>query len=153
MKRQKYILLQVCIDLSFILPPFLWVLWLFHFSHSIFGNKTLHALCMLLLSFWHSVFTSPPFSLHFLLHWTSLLLMLLCRASGSSLQKNKTAFPNYISSQLFPWKIQNVPLWRVAQHSWIFWSWFCLATLCMHARELSRQLQFTVSISKTSDAH
>lgn len=86
-KRRKYMLLQVCIDLNFVLPLCLWVLrLLIYFPHSVSGNKT--SLCMLLLSFRQSlsIFISPSLS-H--LHWTSLQLMPFCRALGTSLQKTK----------------------------------------------------------------
>lgn len=154
-------LLQVCIDLNFILPPFLWVLPRFiHFPHSASGNKTF--LCMLLLSFWHSIFISPgfsqppSFSLHPPSHWTSFLLVLFCWALGSSLQKTKLPSPLHLLTTV-PMKntvcvsLKNCT--RFMKLLKMILSHYLVVYARQLYRELSRQLKFTVSISKTSDMH
>lgn len=153
MQKWKYTLLQVCIDLRFILP-----LSFSGCSDSSSVSLTPYLVttfvCMrLVFSGTPSLFLSPPS------YWTSLQLVPFCRALGSSLQKTK--LPSRFQLRVFnttsphncsPWKIQYVSLWRVAQDSWIFWRGFCPRCNCVYVcwlyTELKRQLQRTVATFK-----
>lgn len=115
--RCRYVLISISLCLSISLGAE-------SFPHSIRGNKA-----FLLHAFTSSpVFFSPPsFKLNFSLA-CAVLLAALCEKT-----QTKLPFPfptawlqHYISSQLFPWKIQHVSLWRVAQDLGTFWGWFCL---------------------------
>lgn len=102
--------------------PFLWVPSLFLTPYMV----TKPFSCMLLLPL-RSSSLRPPLNL------TSRWLVLFPWQPFAKKTETKLPFPfptawlqHYISSQLFPWKIQRVSLWRVAQDLGTFWGWFCL---------------------------